>query len=587
MTTMKDGSDEFIQSNSKWIRVLAGPGTGKSYCLKERIKYLVNDLGVNPERILVLSFTSIAAQDLRNDIIKLNLGDIETSTLHSLALKILAREKKNQRLLLDFESDAMLRDLEPGIGKLLSKKNLLKSMHCKNDAADFSEEEKAFIKTKEKWLKLHRGMIIDDVIDYLNDYLEHNETARKRVSYDHIIVDEYQDLNPAEQKLVEQLLSKRGKLSVIGDDDQSIYEFKGADPNGIRNFITTHPGCDDIRFSLCRRCPSSVVDYANKLIKHNKKRIDKEFFPKNRNTDIPCKMINAQTPEEEIKLLCDIIEDKNKSPQNGQIIVLAPTKARGKKLYCELNNRGIPASFCFCNIFDDKAAQENYSLLSLAANETDMISWRFLLGYGSKTANAASYRHILMFAKRNRRSVLDVLESCANGSLKIQYSDAIIKRYQEYKEKLAQIKEDYDYLLGLLGNHAKQYKTILDKALTEHMDRGGFPAVQTAVLEAAFSPENAAPQDSVRIMSLHAAKGLSAGMVIVMSTVEGLIPLHDKSIEEQRRLFYVAITRCKYSDKEKDKNFGKLVTSWFVESDDGMKDHLPSRFIHEMGIEIN
>lgn len=586
MTTMKDGSDEFIQSNSKWIRVLAGPGTGKSYCLKERIKYLVNDLGVNPERILVLSFTSIAAQDLRNDIIKLNLGDIETSTLHSLALKILAREKKNQRLLLDFESDAMLRDLEPGIGKLLSKKNLLKSMHCKNDAADFSEEEKAFIKTKEKWLKLHRGMIIDDVIDYLNDYLEHNETARKRVSYDHIIVDEYQDLNPAEQKLVEQLLSKRGKLSVIGDDDQSIYEFKGADPNGIRNFITTHPGCDDIRFSLCRRCPSSVVDYANKLIKHNKKRIDKEFFPKNRNTDIPCKMINAQTPEEEIKLLCDIIEDKNKSPQNGQIIVLAPTRERGKKLYCELKKKGIPATLCFRgSIFDDTVAQENFSLLTLAANETDIVSWRFLLGFGSKTANAASYQHVFMFAEKNRRSILDVLESCANGSLKIQYSSAIINRYKEYKEKLVQIKEDYLQLSRLLSNQDSQYKTILEKAITDHMKRGGFSAVRTAILEAAFSPENAAPKNSVRIMTLHAAKGLSAGMVIVMSAVEGLIPMRNKSIEEQRRLFYVGITRCAYSDKEQ--NFGKLVTSWFTESDDGLNTYLPSRFIHEMGIEIN
>lgn len=141
MVIKKNSSDEFIQSNSKWIRVLAGPGTGKSYCLKERIKHLVNDFGVNPERILVLSFTSIAAQDLRNDIIKLNLGDIEASTLHSLALKILASEKKKQRLLLDFEKDTMLRDLEPGIGKLLSKQALLKSTQCEDAIANFTEEE--------------------------------------------------------------------------------------------------------------------------------------------------------------------------------------------------------------------------------------------------------------------------------------------------------------------------------------------------------------------------------------------------------------------------------------------------------------
>lgn len=577
-------TEQFIQSNSKWVRVIAGPGTGKSFCLKKRLEHLVNHEGIQPEKILVLTFTSVAAQDLKQDIQALHLGNIEVSTLHSLALKLLAREKGDVRLMLDFEVNTMLRDLEPEIGKYRKKEAMLKQYASKGGHTARTDEEKKFEVSLNNWLKQHRGFILDDLIPHMCRYLGNNKAARKRLSYDRVLVDEYQDLNPSEQEFVELLTARRGKLTVIGDDDQSIYEFKGASPDGLREFAAKHPGCEDIRFTECRRCPYSVVEMANRLIDNNKNRIEKEFtaFPDNQAGSY--ELITCLTAEEEIDKLCEKIQNESVNLSLGQIIVLTPTKIRGRKLYDALQKANVPAALCFRNaIFDSAVVRESFSLLTLAAYPDDLISWRYLLG-GEKGARlATSYRHIRDYAKKEKCGILEVLEECGSGKLKIPYTYVLVKWYKEIKAQLEPIKEDPKELLQLLGPGEVQYAEVLARAIKAEQNSGGFPGIRRAVLDAVFSLEASAASDRVRIMSLHAAKGLSAGMVIIMSAVEDLIPLEGKgSVEEQRRLFYVAITRCKGSATGKYP--GKLVVSAFTSSEDGNKEYSLTRFVREMGL---
>ena len=580
----KTPTEQFIQSNSKWVRVIAGPGTGKSFCLKKRLEHLVNHEGIQPEKILVLTFTSVAAQDLKQDIQALHLGNIEVSTLHSLALKLLVREKRDIRLMLDFEVNTMLRDLEPEIGKYRKKDAMLKQYASKGGHTARTDEEKKFEVSLNNWLKQHRGFILDDLIPHMCRYLDNNNAARKRLSYDRVLVDEYQDLNPNEQKFVELLTAGRGKLTVIGDDDQSIYEFKGASPDGIREFAAKHPGCEDIRFMECRRCPSSVVKMANRLIENNKNRIEKEFTAFPNNQEGYYELITCLTPEEEIDKLCKKIQNESGNLRLGEIVVLTPTKARGRKLYDALQKVNVPAELCFRSaMFDSKTIRENISLLSLAAYPDDLISWRYLLGGEKGTRHATSYRYIRNYAKKEKCGILEVLEGCDSGKLKIPYTYALAKRYKEIKAQLEPIKENPKELLNQLGSGERQYAEILDKAIAAEWSSGGFPGIRRALLDEVFSPEAYAMSDRVRIMSLHAAKGLSAGMVIIMSAVEDLIPLEGKgSVEEQRRLFYVAITRCKGSATGKYP--GKLVVSAFTSSEDGNKEYSLTRFVREMGL---
>lgn len=591
--TSKDPTDQFIKSTSKWMRVLAGPGTGKSFCLKQRILHHVRDEHVAPERILVLTFTSVAAQDLRNDITKLSndnpglqLDHVEVSTLHALALKQLEKEKHSVRKMEDFEIETMLRDLEPKTGGKINNKKEFIDRRIGLDGGEnpITDEEVAFAKSLKVWLKQHRGLILDNLIPYMYEYLQKNNAARKRLCYDRVLVDEYQDLNPDARKYVELLTSKRGKLAVIGDDDQAIYSFKGALPDGIQDFVTDHPGCEDIRFTVCRRCPTEVVASADKLIKHNKNRIDKEFVPYSDNQPGSVDVLIEDTSGDELNRLCDVIRAERNSSTPPTVVVMAPGKNRKMEMYRKLKAAGIPVELCKRGaLLKSKAVRENISYLTLAANPNDMVSWRYLLG-GDKSdkRSAPSYLFFREAAKKERLEILDVLEECASGQRTISHTSALVNRYKNIKENLEALRTDPYHLFKILGPDEPQYEAVLHTAFHDKLSTEGFEGVRRLVLEKVYSSEAFAASDKVRIMTMHAAKGLSAQMVIIMSAVEGLIPQAGSgTIEEQRRLFYVAITRCKGG--KVGEYPGKLIISSYSKSEDGTKIYTPTRFIREMG----
>ncbi len=575
-------ANDFTQSKSKWVRVIAGPGTGKSSNLKKRLTWLVNEDEIKPEQILVLTFTSIAVQDLKKDITALGLGDIEVSTLHSLAMRILESEKKQGRLLLDFEITTMLYDLEPEIGKVRNKKAIRKQIQVKTGLEDLSDEEKKLEAGRNKWLKQHHGLDLNDVISEVCGILKNNNAAKKRWRYSRILVDEYQDLNEAEQEFVDLLVAPSGKLTVIGDDDQSIYEFKGAYPDGIRLFPEKHPKCEDIRFAVCFRCPKSVVKKAETLIKHNRNRIDDKEFEANPDfTEGEIQTIISKTPEEEIEQLCMLIQEESKHINVGQIVVLVPVKERGRKLHDALQESGIPTLFCFRDFdFNIKENRNAFSYLTLAADPEDLISWRYLLGCDSKDRRSLSYKRILEFAKKEKTGILETLDKCISGEVKIPYTSALVSRYSRIKPQVEQIRAKPTLLLNMLNNNT-HFMSVLDQAIKTYWSSGGPSAVRTAILDAVFSTEAIVASENVRIMSLHAAKGLSAKIVIIMSAVESLIPLASSgTLEEQRRLFYVAITRCK-GGKEGE-HPGKLIISAFRQSENGDKEYTLTRFLQEM-----
>jgi superfamily I DNA/RNA helicase len=262
--------------------------------MKRRVARLLES-GVAPSRILPVTFTRVAAEDLHRELVGMGAAGCENlqgMTLHSLALRILTRNHvleatgRTPRPLNDFEIKALEADMSAANGDIRKVRKLLKAYEAawarlQRDEPGFeqSTEDEQFASNVVAWLIFHRAMLIGELIPQLHHYLFSNPAAGERNEYSHILVDEFQDLNKAEQGVID-LISENAEICIVGDDDQSIYSFKHAHPEGIRDWIATRPEADDLSLADCRRCPTSVVAMANALIAKNVNRpVPDRCFP--------------------------------------------------------------------------------------------------------------------------------------------------------------------------------------------------------------------------------------------------------------------------------------------------------------------
>ena len=242
---------EIAQSAEARIRVLAGPGAGKSFAMKRRVARLLEDEGVLPQHLLPVTFTRVAAEDLHRELVSLHVegaNSLEGGTLHSLAMTILMRQHvldvlaRTPRTLNQFEVDPLLEDLAAHFGNKRARKKRLEAYlaawaRLQQDEPGLAIDplDGEFAHDLVRWLRDHEAMLIGEVIPLLHNYLVLNPLAQERSEFSHILVDEYQDLNRAEQQVIE-LLGANSEICIIGDEDQSVYSFKFAHPAGIREW---------------------------------------------------------------------------------------------------------------------------------------------------------------------------------------------------------------------------------------------------------------------------------------------------------------------------------------------------------------
>jgi len=591
---------KLASSDSRIIRSVAGPGSGKSFAIKRRIIRLL-ETGTNPEKILAITFTRNAAADLRKEISMINIKGYEkvtARTVHSHALMILHRSEINTiisrtpRMVIEHEIKPALRDIEfPPDTTFSDREDMLKTYESAwaNNQTDKpgiprNETEEEFANRLIDWLKYHQGMLVGEVIPIALRYLQDNPASPEIGKYDIILVDEYQDLNRAEQEFIK-LLSGNKNIVIVGDDDQSIYSFKHAHPEGIREFPNTHPYCNEIDFDHCRRCPKRVVKMATRLINENSNRTLGDLQVFSENQDGIVEIIQWKTLDDEIRGISQKVSreiiDKHIKPED--VLILAPVRRIGYKIRDELvkNNINAKSYFKETAICTDEL-KYSFSLLALIANQNDMVSLRYLLGCGDPQFRTKSYLRLLEYSKKNNISIFDVLNSVIEGEIKISNISAITKQYKEIIIKIKHIKDTLKdnrrTLVDLLAEDTVEnndFRSILIEAIEESENEqqneldDWIKKIYSYATDRISFPENVTKQDHVRVMSLYASKGLSAKYVVVMSAIEELIPKLDKEseisinkqLEEQRRLFYVAITRCKSSNSEYP---GTLIISSFV-----------------------
>ena len=221
----------------RFVRVVAGPGTGKSFALKRRVARLLEE-GTAPARILPVTFTNVAAEDLQREMLQVGVAgcqEIRGSTLHSLCMRILSRQHVLQaigrvpRPLNRFEMEPLLYDLSNAFGDKRTRNKRIRAYEAawarlqhEVPGHAINAADQAFENALVNWLRFHQGMLIGEIIPYAYRYLRNNAAAPERTSYDHILVDEYQDLNKAEQAVID-LLSDQSQMCIVGDDDQSLY----------------------------------------------------------------------------------------------------------------------------------------------------------------------------------------------------------------------------------------------------------------------------------------------------------------------------------------------------------------------------
>jgi superfamily I DNA/RNA helicase len=595
-------------TDSHTVRAVAGPGSGKSFAIKRRVARLL-ETGMQPDQILAITFTRTAAQDLKREISSLGIvgaDEVHSRTLHSHALKILMqanvleRTGRKTRMVIDHEIAPALRDIDkPEFEGVKEKKKLLDSYLAawaclQSDTPGFVKDkiQEAFESDFIAWISEHEGILVGEVVPVAIDFLRNNPASQEIGKYKSILVDEYQDLNRSEQEFI-RLIRGDSDIVIVGDDDQSIYGFKFAHPEGIQEIDKIHGDFEDIVFNECRRCPKQVTLMASALISKNPNRTLGDLVPHAKNHDGIVEIIQWNTYNNELegisKIIIGELEKGEINPED--VLVLAPRKIIGYRLRDNLITAGLPVKSYFReSVISNDQVKRAYSLLNFLANKTDIISLRYLIGYGSTDFRKSQYSKLCQLASDSELSIAETLHHILKGKLEETGVKTIVKEYRKVLAELATIKKEIisnpkngfqNFFINTDDDEIEFYElNQLYKKAIEEIGTGSidtdqaefenwFKKIFSILQESIAMPDSPEDIDHIRIMSLHASKGLSAKFVVICSMIDHLMPFlpgdltKEKvtdQIHEHRRLFYVAITRCKASKEYS----GRLIISSFM-----------------------
>lgn len=562
---------DIAQSTAKKIGVLAGPGTGKtSYGLMRRVARLLEE-GESGENILLFSFTRTASTDLKSklsDLGTLGAKNIRATTIHGYCFGLLQKKSilritgRAPRPLLDHEKDLMLRDLEGDFGNIHKRREKLKAYEAgwARSSEDYLTQatlpnDISFQSQAISWLKNHGAILIGEVVPLTYRYLSNNPATEELSVFKHILVDEYQDLNILEQELIE-LLSKPENTSicVVGDDDQSIYRFRHANPKGILNFINR----DDVEkheILTCGRSPKPILEIANALIANAPNR-NKQPLSCRQEKPGSIDIIQWPTLEKEINGIITAIthdlQQGHRSP--GDILVLTSRQYIGKKIRDGLRKNSVEAHSYFKEEpVKTTKARVVIALLNLLANPKDKVSWRVMLGLNDPTGRSEAYKKLRKYSKTNNKTEIETLEESLAGERNIVIP-ALVKYYKETKDRLEEISKlsIEDLIEHLMPENDEDTADLRQLALEALEKTSTISELYKLLIVGITQPNIPHNPTFVRIMSLHKSKGLTSPCVYIVGAIDGLIPFIDKSKpeadqeeqkNEQRRLLYVAITR--------------------------------------------
>lgn len=574
---LSDERRSVISYNGTHARLLAGPGTGKTWSLIKKLTYLIEELAVSPSTIYVLTFTRAAAAEL-NDRVKKELIDLESypkiSTLHSFALKLILKNPARTRLPIPiriadkFEEkefiEADMRDLL-GIRKNEVHKKFQQLSADWGRLAEFPDAR--FLGAWDEHRQIYGYTLLSELVFQFKGALEEEDFTLPQINY--LLVDEYQDLNPCDLDVIKYLADFGAELFVAGDDDQSIYGFRFANPDGIRNFTEEYDPSKHLELNECRRCDKNILALGLFVIESDLRRIPKTLHCKSDAEDGIVKILKFTEQEEEangIARMCNyLINQKNIDPSEIMILLSSDKNNSFSRIIRDaLIQQNVPVKI-FSNPLAPLDTDEGrifLCILQLIVNPTDSLAWRVLLqkrtvnGIGDET-----FKKVYAIAVEQGISFYDSLELVSENPDLVPMNGKKVKQEINFiKAIIDENKVDsIDNLSDFIGDLVNKYienqeirddiKSIFLNVIRSSVGKISLEDSLSALNVSLSNKEQDLEEGLVSIMTMHQSKGLTADAVFIVAAEDELIPgrnLSGDRKDDSRRLLYVSLTRARH-----------------------------------------
>ena len=596
---LNDRQKEAVLATDGPCLVIAGAGSGKTKVLTHKIAYLMKEKDVKPWNILAITFTNKAANEMKERVEKLvgdAAKDMWIGTFHSICVRILRKyidrlgfdhsflifDTSDQRTLIKecmkalnvddkmFTDRSVLSEISNGKNEMLTPK-----AYQTKYAGDYRKEVIGRIyELYQKRLKENNAIDFDDIINFTTQILSENEDALDYYTnkFKYILVDEYQDTNKAQFTLVTMLASKYGNITVVGDNDQGIYSFRGADITNILNFEKDFPGTQIIKLEQNYRCTGNILKAANSVIKHNENKYEKKLWTENEEGALPI-IHKADDEYDEGRYIVEQINHLRREEyfKYSDFVVLYRMNSQSRAIEEILRREGIPYKIVGgLKFYERKEIKDIISYLRLIYNFSDNISLKRVINEPKRGIGKTSIDNIQEISERTGLSMFDIIKHAEEYGLNRVKANAteFIQVIEELRGKLDELsiseliketlnKTGYVKALELENTteaetriqNLEEFLTVAIEFEEEEADNTLGDFLEGITLSSDIDNMEDA-EDSVTLMTLHSAKGLEFPAVFLVGMEEGIFPGNKsigepKELEEERRLFYVGITRAK------------------------------------------
>ena len=575
------------------ILILAGAGSGKTRTITYRIAHMIENVGISPYSILAVTFTNKAAKEMRERVEEL-VGDIAKactiSTFHSFGMRLLrmyAKEVEYNSNFTIYDTDDQKRIVKAILkgqnlslnGVKLTERDIV-SMISKikeqiKTLDEYSVMNKQIVEVYDKYNKVlleSNAMDLSDIL--LNTYklLQKPEILEKvQNKYKYIMIDEYQDTNNLQYKIIDLIARKSSNLCVVGDENQSIYGFRGANILNILNFETNYNNAKIIKLEENYRSTTTILDAANELIKNNKSSKDKKLWTQNGKGDL-IKVLACDNARDEVSRIIEIIKENH---QNGiayrDMTILYRTNAQSRVFEEGLLRYSIPHKvFGGISFYSRAEIKDIIAYLSIIVNPQDELNLQRIINVPKRKVGEKGIEKIITYARENNLNLLEVLSHIKEISgLTVVGKEKLLEMYDIIKELrdlsyietasyivqtlidkikyIDYIKENYDDAEARIENIDEFKNSILELEnvvgelrLNEYLEN-------VSLISATDDLEE--KSDYVKLMTIHNSKGLEFPIVFLVGFENEIFPgsramFEEKEMEEERRLCYVALTRA-------------------------------------------
>lgn len=595
---LNDKQKEAVLATDGPCLVIAGAGSGKTKVLTHKIAYDIES-GIKPWNILAITFTNKAANEMKERIEKL-IGDaakdLWMGTFHSICVRILRRyidrigyktdfvifDTSDQKTLIKeclktlkvddkiFTDRGVLSEISNGKNEMLEPK-----AYGVKYAGDFRKKTIAEIyELYQRRLKENNAIDFDDIINFTIKILSENPDVLDYYTekFKYILVDEYQDTNKAQFTLVSLLASKYGNVTAVGDNDQGIYSFRGADISNILNFERDFPGTRIIKLEQNYRCTGNILKAANAVIKHNENKYDKKLWTENEEGHLPCIYCGEDEYDEGRYIVEQINHLKTEEYyKNSDFTILYRMNAQSRAIEDILMREGIPYKVIGgLKFYERKEIKDIIAYLRLIHNSADNLSLKRIINEPKRGIGKTSIDQIQEISDKTGNSMYEIIRNAQEYGLTRVFSNSrdFIEQIEYLKSKKDELKisdliketlNKTGYTKALENENSVEAETRienLEEFLTVAIEFEEESADNTLAeflenITLSSDIDGMEDQDDlVTLMTLHSAKGLEFPVVFLVGMEEGIFPGYKtigepQALEEERRLFYVGITRAK------------------------------------------